>query len=212
MKVMMRKSAAGVLSAYVAKKDLEETVVAREDGPWGGTVTLANGWVLALPELDRAPGCRSPSKRGAWPAIDVEAPTLNPPAARELPGALREGLLAGTLAPYLGPAMLSLCEGPVLAPADPQTLAVLLATRSTVPGKLRKRLSAAAQFIENFKHRKTLVQGMDAAFGQRAQPSALHRWLPRCPRRWSCRLVRRRAARRAGGAHRLVRGAGAVAG
>ncbi|HZN47891.1 MAG TPA: putative nitrogen fixation protein NifT [Ramlibacter sp.] len=59
MKVMMRKSAAGVLSAYVAKKDLEETVVAQEKtGLWGGTVTLANGWVLALPELD--PGTRLP--------------------------------------------------------------------------------------------------------------------------------------------------------
>jgi nitrogen fixation protein NifT len=53
MKVMMRRSAAGVLSAYVAKKDLEEPVVAQEkEGLWGGTVTLANGWVLALPEMD----------------------------------------------------------------------------------------------------------------------------------------------------------------
>lgn len=52
MKVMIRKSAAGVLSAYVAKKDLEEPVVAQEkEGLWGGTVTLANGWVLALPEM-----------------------------------------------------------------------------------------------------------------------------------------------------------------
>lgn len=52
MKVMMRRSAAGVLSAYVAKKDLEEPVVAQEkEGLWGGTVTLANGWVLALPEM-----------------------------------------------------------------------------------------------------------------------------------------------------------------
>jgi nitrogen fixation protein NifT len=52
MKVMIRKSAAGVLSVYVAKKDLEEPVVAQEkEGLWGGTVTLANGWVLALPEM-----------------------------------------------------------------------------------------------------------------------------------------------------------------
>lgn len=51
MKVMLRK-ANGVLSAYVAKKDLEEPVVAQEkDTLWGGTVTLANGWVLALPEM-----------------------------------------------------------------------------------------------------------------------------------------------------------------
>lgn len=52
MKVMMRRNSAGVLSAYVAKKDLEEPVVAQEKpGLWGGTVTLANGWTLALPEM-----------------------------------------------------------------------------------------------------------------------------------------------------------------
>ncbi len=52
MKVMMRRNAAGVLSAYVPKKDLEEPVVAQEKpGLWGGTVTLANGWTLALPEM-----------------------------------------------------------------------------------------------------------------------------------------------------------------
>ena len=52
MKVMMRRNAAGVLSAYVPKKDLEEPVVAQEKpGLWGGTVTLANGWTLAMPEM-----------------------------------------------------------------------------------------------------------------------------------------------------------------
>jgi nitrogen fixation protein NifT len=52
MKVMMRRNAAGVLSAYVPKKDLEEPVVAQElAGLWGGTITLANGWLLALPEM-----------------------------------------------------------------------------------------------------------------------------------------------------------------
>ncbi len=52
MKVMMRRNAAGVLSAYVAKKDLEEPVVAQEKPDlWGGTVTLANGWTLELPEM-----------------------------------------------------------------------------------------------------------------------------------------------------------------
>lgn len=52
MKVMMRRNAAGQLSAYVAKKDLEELVVAQEKpGLWGGTVTLGNGWTLALPEM-----------------------------------------------------------------------------------------------------------------------------------------------------------------
>ncbi len=52
MKVMMRRNSGGVLSAYVAKKDLEEPVVAQQKpGLWGGTVTLANGWTLELPEM-----------------------------------------------------------------------------------------------------------------------------------------------------------------
>lgn len=52
MKVMIRRTAAGSLSAYVPKKDLEEPIVAQERAElWGGTVTLANGWTLALPEM-----------------------------------------------------------------------------------------------------------------------------------------------------------------
>ena len=49
---MIRKSAEGVLSAYVPKKDLEEPIVEQEKTDlWGGQVTLANGWVLQLPEM-----------------------------------------------------------------------------------------------------------------------------------------------------------------
>ncbi|MEW6682490.1 MAG: putative nitrogen fixation protein NifT [Nitrospirota bacterium] len=52
MKVMIRKNAEGILSAYMAKKDLEEPIVAMEkETLWGGAVTLANGWKLALPEM-----------------------------------------------------------------------------------------------------------------------------------------------------------------
>lgn len=52
MKVMIRKNAAGALSAYVAKKDLEEAIVSMERPEmWGGTVTLANGWQLELPAM-----------------------------------------------------------------------------------------------------------------------------------------------------------------
>lgn len=52
MKVMIRKNGAGELSAYVAKKDLEEPIVAMDKPEmWGGTVTLANGWKLELPEM-----------------------------------------------------------------------------------------------------------------------------------------------------------------
>ncbi len=55
MKVMIRRNAAGILSAYIAKKDLEEPIVEVEKPElWGGLVTLANGWQLALPEMDSA--------------------------------------------------------------------------------------------------------------------------------------------------------------
>ncbi len=93
-----------------------------------------------------------------------------------LPAAVCEGLVAGTLVPYLGAGMLALCEGP-LPPADPPALAGVLTARVSVPGKIRNRLTAAAQFIENFKHRKTLVAAMTEAFAQQAAPSALHAWL-----------------------------------
>lgn len=51
MKVMIRRTEKG-LSAYVAKKDLEEPIVAIEnEALWGGKVTLANGWQLELPAM-----------------------------------------------------------------------------------------------------------------------------------------------------------------
>ncbi len=52
MKIMIRRNAAGILSAYVPKKDLEEPIVSSErEALWGGLVTLANGWELRLPEM-----------------------------------------------------------------------------------------------------------------------------------------------------------------
>ena len=51
MKVMIRRSASG-LSAYVPKKDLEESIVAVEhESLWGGWIRLKNGWVLGLPAM-----------------------------------------------------------------------------------------------------------------------------------------------------------------
>jgi nitrogen fixation protein NifT len=52
MKIMIRKDKAGILSAYVPKKDLEEPIVAMEKPEmWGGSITLANGWQLMLPAM-----------------------------------------------------------------------------------------------------------------------------------------------------------------
>lgn len=99
---------------------------------------------------------------------------------KEVPDRVRQGLSQGTLAPYLGPGMLSLCEGPT-PPADPLALAAVLTARVSVPGKIKNRLTAAAQFIENFKHRKTLVSAMDEAFARPAAASALHHWIAELP-------------------------------
>ena len=91
-----------------------------------------------------------------------------------------EGLETGRLAPYLGPGLLALCEGPT-PPATPEALAAVLTAQVSVPGKIRHRLTAAAQFIENFKHRSTLVKGMQQAYAASPVPSALHRWLVGLP-------------------------------
>ena len=51
MKVMLRRNG-GLLTAYVAKKDLESPVVEMQTpAMWGGWIRLSNGWVLALPEM-----------------------------------------------------------------------------------------------------------------------------------------------------------------
>ena len=68
MKVLIRRSAAGALSAYVPKKDLEEPIVATEhEGLWGGWVRLKNGWTLDLPTMasdTRLPITVNAKKRG----------------------------------------------------------------------------------------------------------------------------------------------------
>jgi hypothetical protein len=93
---------------------------------------------------------------------------------------IRTALAAGSLIPYLGPGMLELMpDCPV--PNTPEELAVLMSSRVAVPHKIRERLTATAQFIENFKHRKTLVSQMHQAFCAGAQPSALHRTLAAHP-------------------------------
>ncbi|MFG6455746.1 SIR2 family NAD-dependent protein deacylase [Roseateles sp. BYS96W] len=97
-----------------------------------------------------------------------------------LPDDVPAGLRAGRLAPYLGPGLLALCAD-ASVPADPAALAAFLSGKSSVPGKIRHRVTAVAQFIENFKHRKTLLALMDEAFARAPAPSALHRWLAALP-------------------------------
>ncbi|WP_290868525.1 SIR2 family protein [Aquabacterium sp.] len=86
------------------------------------------------------------------------------------------GLKEGRVLPYLGPGVLSLIPD-LPVPASPEVLVGQLTAKATVPHKIRNRLTQAAQFIENFKHRKSVVQLMNEAFAATPTPSPLHLWL-----------------------------------
>lgn len=92
--------------------------------------------------------------------------------------AIARSLSADTVIPYLGPGMLSLCPDSSV-PATPLALAERMTARVSVPHKIRKRLTQAAQFIENFKHRKSVVHLMNEAFATSPAPSPLHLALAR---------------------------------
>jgi hypothetical protein len=86
---------------------------------------------------------------------------------------IARSLETGAVIPYLGPDMLSLCTD-VKVPATPMALAESMTAKVSVPHKIRKRLTQAAQFIENFKHRKSVVHLMNEAFAAETSPSPLH--------------------------------------
>lgn len=94
---------------------------------------------------------------------------------------IKDSLARGTLIPYLGPGMLDLVPGGVPVPASPEQLVAQLTAKTTVPHKLRNRLTAAAQYIENFKHRKSLVALMNQAYAPGAPPAPLHHQLAALP-------------------------------
>ena len=94
---------------------------------------------------------------------------------------IHAGLAAGSVIPYLGPGMLGLARDGAAVPATPEALAAAITSKVTVPHKIRRRLTAAAQFIENFKHRKTIVNLMSECFAPPVEPSALHRTLASLP-------------------------------
>jgi hypothetical protein len=80
----------------------------------------------------------------------------------------------GNAIPYLGPGVLSLAEAGSQLPGSQFALAGRLTAKSSVPYKIRTNLGAAAQFIENFKHRRTVSNAMTEAFCGDSQPTSLH--------------------------------------
>lgn len=87
------------------------------------------------------------------------------------------GLEAGQIVPYLGPGVWAAAATPPAHPADHLQLVAKLTERVTVSHKLRKNLTGAAPYIENFKHRKTLTGLMNTAFQGKAAPGELHEFI-----------------------------------
>lgn len=87
-----------------------------------------------------------------------------------------EGLLAAQrIVPYLGSGVAALDHPPV--PMTPEDLAAFFATKTTLPRRVVGNAWAAAQYIESYRFRDTLVAWMKEAFSQRVAPTALHLWL-----------------------------------
>ena len=102
----------------------------------------------------------------------MDAPRVVPELAEVV-----DGLKAGRLIPYLSPEVVLLESANAWLPARPEQLIERLNKRVPIPGRLRKSLTAAAQYVETFRHRKVLRAFMCEAFAQPAIPSVLHRWL-----------------------------------
>ena len=99
----------------------------------------------------------------------------------EAASAIREALASGAAIPYLGPGVLALAGEGCPLPGSPEALVGRLTAKASVPHKVRKNLTGAAQFIENFKHRKTVTAAMSEAFSPAAQPTSLHAALAAFP-------------------------------
>lgn len=94
---------------------------------------------------------------------------------------IRIALAAGKLIPYLGARAIKAAGGSCSVPDSPEALAARMIASVSVPHKLRGNMTGTAQFIENFKHRKTLVSLMKAAYTSESVPPDLHRFLAAQP-------------------------------
>ena len=91
------------------------------------------------------------------------------------------GLKARQVIPYLGAGVFDLVEGACPIPRSPEELVAALTAKAAVPGRIRRHLTAASQYIESHKHRRTLETILTGLFKTGPEPTALHRYLAGIP-------------------------------
>ncbi|EWY39439.1 Transformer domain containing protein [Skermanella stibiiresistens SB22] len=91
------------------------------------------------------------------------------------------GLKARQVIPFLGAGVFDLVEGASSIPRSPEELVAALTAKAAVPGRIRRQLTAAAQYIESHKHRRTLETILTSLFKDGVEPTALHRYLAGIP-------------------------------
>jgi hypothetical protein len=84
-------------------------------------------------------------------------------------------LRAGTMVPYLGPALAELSKPAV--PMNPEALAAFFGTKVALPRRAKGNAWASAQHIESMKHRSTVTALMNEAFTAPVAPTPLHHYL-----------------------------------
>ena len=94
---------------------------------------------------------------------------------------VRAGLLADRLVPFLGPDILASDGATLPFPATPEAIAAALNAKAPAPSRIRNSMWSVAQFIEQRRHRKTLVAWMSEIFAASAPPPKLLAYLAGLP-------------------------------
>lgn len=108
------------------------------------------------------------------------AKVLTGTSAEEKLADVRFGLLADRVVPYLGPELATIV-GASPVPVTPEAVAAALHAKAPAPSKIRTNMWSVGQFIEQRRHRNTLIAYMSDIFAPVVEPSKLTLWLATLP-------------------------------
>src|SRR5690348_4407814 len=112
--------------------------------------------------------------------MTLATPDAAPVAARPVAEQVADiavALAENRVVPYLGPGVLDLVGATSPVPRSTGELVAKVTLKAAVPGRIRHNLTAATQYIESHRHRKTLERILNDVFAATPEPTVLHRWL-----------------------------------